>query len=151
MLNSPSEMGHDEVDLVGTWKLVSAWSTRQNVERVPLYGEHPIGFLTYTKEGRMIAIICDSERPRLTSEDDLSVSDAERAAAYSSFGAYAGTFRIEGDAVIHHVEISSLQNWVGTDQVRRMRLEGDRLTLWPPSSVLGGELRGYELVWERIK
>jgi hypothetical protein len=170
MLNSPSEAGYEgsvgrrdphligpnrnvpnKGDLVGTWKLVSAWSTNSNGEQVPFYGRHPIGFLTYTKEGRMIAIVSDSNRPALSSEDDLSVPVAERAAAFSSFIAYAGTFRIEGDSVIHHVEISSLQNWVGSDQVRRMKLEGNRLTLWPPSSMLGGEQRGFELVWERMK
>ena len=141
----------NEDDLVGTWKLVSAWSTRPNGERVGLYGEHPIGFLTYTKEGRMTAIISDSGRPPLSSDDDLVVPTAERAAAFSTFGAYAGTFRIEADCVIHHVEISLLQNWVSTDQVRRMKLERDRLTLWPPASVLGGEQREYELMWERLK
>jgi len=99
----------------------------------------------------MIAIISDSLRPPLSSEDDLTVPAAERAAAFSTFGAYAGTFRIEADCVIHHVEVSSLQNWVGTDQVRRMKLEGDRLTLWPPPSMLEGEQRAFELVWQRLK
>ena len=148
---APTAMGQKKDDLVGTWKLVSAWSTRPNGERVALYGEHPMGFLTYTREGRMTAILSDSERPRLSSEDRLAVPTAERAAAFSSFIAYSGTFRIEGDRVIHHVEISWLQNWVGTDQVRQMRLEGNRLTLRAPMRTLGGEQRANELVWERVK
>jgi len=153
MLDSPSEVAGvtKEEDLVGTWKLVSAWSTRPNGERVGIFGEHPIGFLTYTKDGRMAAMLGDSERPALSSDDDLVVPITERAAAFSSFGAYAGTFRVDGDCVIHHVEISLLQNWVGTDQVRRMKLEATRLTLWPPPSNLGGEQREYELVWERLR
>ena len=140
-----------EDDLVGTWKLVSAWSKRPNGELVGLYGEHPIGFLTYTKEGRMAVIISDSDRASLSTEDDLVAPNAERAAAFSTFGAYAGTFRIEADRVIHHVEISSLQNWVGTDQVRWMKLEGNRLVLWPPKGPMGGEQREYELIWERLR
>ena len=143
--------GQTKGDLVGTWKLVSAWSTRPNGERVPLYGEHPIGFLTYSTEGRMTAILGNSERPMLSTEDRLTAPMAERAAAFSNFTAYAGTFRIEGDRVIHHVEICSLQNWVGTDQVRQMRLEGSRLTLRPPARTLGGEQRLNEIVWERLK
>jgi|SRR5579872_3415895 hypothetical protein len=99
----------------------------------------------------MTVIIGDSEHSPLSSEDDPMVPNAERVAAFSTFGAHAGTFRIEADCVIHHVEISSLQNWVGTDQVRRMKLDGNRLTLWPPSSVSGGEEQGYELIWERLK
>ena len=148
---APTAAGQKKDDLVGTWKLVSAWSTRPNGQRVALLGEHPIGFLTYTREGRMHAILGDSQRPALSSEDRLSATVAERAAAFSSFVSYAGTFRIEGDNVIHRVEISSFQNWVGTDQVRQMKLEGNRLTLRPPKRALGGELRANELVWERLK
>jgi hypothetical protein len=148
---TPTALGQKKSDLVGTWKLVSAWSTRPNGERVTLYGEHPIGFLTYTQEGRMIVILGDSARPPLSTEDRLAAPMAERAAAFSNFSAYAGTFRIEGDRVIHHLEISSIQNRVGTDQVRYMKLEGDRLTLRPPTTILGGEQRGNELVWERLK
>ena len=66
---APIASGQRKSDLVGTWKLVSAWSTRSNGERVTLYGEHPIGFLTYTTEGRMTAILGDSERSPLSTED----------------------------------------------------------------------------------
>jgi hypothetical protein len=116
---APTAASQTKADLVGTWKLVSAWSTRPNGERVELYGAHPIGFLTYTQEGRMSAILSDSERPPLSSEDWLAAPMAERAAAFSTFVAYAGSFRIEGDRVIHHVEICLLQNLVGTDKVER--------------------------------
>jgi hypothetical protein len=118
---------------------------------VALYGEHPIGFLTYTQEGRMMAILGDSARPALSTEDRLAVPIAESGAAFSSFSAYAGTFRIEGDHVIHHVEISSIQNRVGTDQVRQMTFKGNRLILRPPATTLGGEQRSNELVWERLR
>jgi hypothetical protein len=52
--------------------------------------------------------------------------------------------------VVHHVEIASVPNWVGTDQVRDVKLEGDRLTL-STSNMLGGERRLVELVWQRLK
>ena len=99
----------------------------------------------------MTAITSDSGRPLLSTEDRLAMPMAGRADAFSSFVAYAGTFRIEGDRVIHHVEVSSLQNWVGTDLVRRMKLDGNRLILWPPPGKLGGEERRYELTWERLE
>ena len=143
--------GQMKDDLVGTWKLVSYWSTRPNGERVQPYGPHPIGFLTYTPQGRMSAILGDPARPRLSTEDRLATSVAERAEAFLNFVAYAGTFRIEGDQVIHHVEICSLQNWVGGDQVRQLKLEGDRLTLRPPPRTVAGERRTNELVWERLR
>jgi hypothetical protein len=52
--------------------------------------------------------------------------------------------------VIHHVDIASYQNFVGTDQVRYMKLEGDRLTLSVASAARGGQMSG-ELVWQRVK
>ena len=148
---APTGSGQKRDDLIGTWKLVSAWSTKANGERVPLYGEHPIGFLTYMSDGRMTAIIGDSKRPPLSTEDRIAAPMAERAAAFSTLVSYAGTFRVEKDRVIHRVEISSLQNWVGTDQVRQMKFDGRQLTLRPPVRILGGERRTNELVWERLR
>jgi len=74
--------GQMKDDLVGTWKLVSYWSTRPNGERVQPYGPHPTGFLTYTPQGRMSAILGDPARPRLSTEDRLATSVAERAEVF---------------------------------------------------------------------
>jgi len=38
-----------------------------------------------------------------------------------------------------------------TDQVRFVKLEGDRLTLTAPPGVRGGVRQTVELVWERVK
>jgi len=134
-------------DLTGTWKLVTAWTIRAGGERTPMYGEHPNGFLIYTREGRMMAILTHGDRKRLSGNRATS-SEAERAEAFSTVLAYGGPFSIEANKVIHHVDIASYPNFVGTDQVRYMKLEGDRLTL----SVRGasGELTG-ELLWQRAK
>jgi hypothetical protein len=45
------------------------------------------------------------------------------------FVAYAGRYSFHGDRVIHHVELSLLPNWVGSDQQRSIELSGDRLIL----------------------
>jgi hypothetical protein len=40
---------------------------------------------------------------------------------------------LNGDKVVHHVEASSIPNWVNTDLVRLIvKLQGDRLTLRAP-------------------
>ncbi len=90
--------GQTKDNLVGTWRLVSAWTTRPNGERVSDYGEHPVGFLTYTREGRMIAVVGDGDRKPL-SGDRLSAPAAERAEAFSNFLAYAGRYTFDGDRV----------------------------------------------------
>jgi hypothetical protein len=55
-----------------------------------------------------------------------------------------------GNEVVHHVEVSSVPNWVNTDMVRLIRREGGRLTLTTPPRPLGGDMSTFELVWERV-
>jgi len=138
-------------DLIGTWKLVSAFSIRPNGERVHSYGEHPVGFLTYTPEGRMSAVLGDGDRKQLSGEDRHSTTAKERAEAFSSFNSYAGRYTFKGDRLIHHVEVALFQNWVKTDQVRFITLRGDRLMIRTNPMLLHGEQRVQELVWERVK
>ena len=42
---------------------------------------------------------------------------------------YTGTFSVKGSTVTHHVDASNMPPAEGTDQVRRAKLEGNRLTL----------------------
>jgi len=49
--------------------------------------------------------------------------------AFSTVIAYAGRYTFTGDKIVHHVEASWMPNQVGTDMVRSVKLEGDRLNL----------------------
>jgi hypothetical protein len=40
--------------------------------------------------------------------------------------AYAGTFTVDAEKVVHHINISWNQSWTGTGQIGFLRLEGDR-------------------------
>lgn len=143
--------GQQKNPLLGTWKLVSDWTTRPNGERVAPYGEHPAGFLTYTADGRVFAILGRSDRKPLHG-DRFTAPEAERAEAYSTALGYTGRYTIDnaGAKVVHHVEVATFPDYVGTDQVRQMKLEGDRLTL-RATLTMGGEKRASELVWVRLK
>jgi hypothetical protein len=136
-------------DLIGTWELVSTVTIRPNGERIPRYGEHAVGFLTYTRDGRMSVILTNADRKPL-SGDQFTAPAAERAEAFSGSSAYAGRYTIEGDRVVHHVEAATLPNRVNEDEARRMILRGNRLTLSAPTTV-AGEQRIIEIVWERLK
>ncbi|MFL5294998.1 MAG: lipocalin-like domain-containing protein [Phenylobacterium sp.] len=137
--------------LLGTWRLSSAVATTASGERdAHPYGAHPSGLLSYMPDGRMTAMIAYDGRPSL-SGDRVSAPGAERAAAFATFFAYAGRYEVRGDRVTHHVEIASVPNWVGTDLVRVMALQGDRLTLSTPPLSVGGRTQSTELVWERAK
>jgi hypothetical protein len=137
--------------LVGTWKLVSASSTTEGGRmNNAVFGENPTGFITYTADGRMMAIISDGGRKPLSVSDRIAAATEERAKAFSSFVAYAGRYTFAGDKVIHHVEAASIQNWVNTDLVRAARFEGDRLILKTPPTSRGGIQQSIELVWQRL-
>jgi hypothetical protein len=138
--------------LVGTWKLVSARDTTEKGEARDAFGRNPTGVITYTADGRMMAIITFDGRKPLSVPDYISAPSDERAAAFATLVAYAGTYTFTGDRVIHHVEVAWMQNYVKTDQVRFIvQLQRDRLTLRTPPFLKGGVRITQELVWERVK
>ena len=98
----------------------------------------------------MIAMISYGGRKPL-SGDRISSPAAERADAFATFFAYAGRYSVNSDKVVHHVEISSVQNWVNTDMVRLVKFDGDRITLRTPPLSVGGTTQATDLVWERVK
>ena len=154
-LGSGQAISIQKETLVGTWKLVAASNvTDKGVVYEEAYGRNPIGFLTYTADGRMMALLTDGGRKRL-SKYWRGASPEEKAEAFSTSLAYAGTFTVSGDKVIHHVQASSDPNRVNTDLVRIVvKLEGDRVTLrtTAPSVWDGGVQVAYqELVWDRMK
>ena len=139
-------------DVVGTWKLVSASATTASGEMNEMpFGQNPKGLLTYTREGRMTAIISYGGRKLLSGADRIASPPEERAAAFATFFAYAGRYSITGNKVTHHVEVASVENWVNTDLVRVTEFEGDRMTLITPPLSVSGRMQTSKLVWERIR
>jgi len=135
-------------DLIGTWKLVSAISTSGPAE-APLtpYGENASGVLTYTPEGYVTALISYSGRKPLSLGGGTHDEQAE---AFRTFLAYAGRYSIDDDKVIHHVQISSIQNYVGRSLVRIVRHSGNRIVLVTPPTPVNGKVQTIELTWERV-
>ena len=128
-------------NVVGTWRLVATSPTS------PLQA----GLITYTSDGRVSAILRHGGRKPLTTGDRISASIEERAEAFATLFAYAGSYEVDGVKVIHHVEIASVENWVNTDLIRVLRFDGDRITLTTPPLSVGGKVQTTELVWERVK
>jgi len=139
--------------LVGTWKLVSATDTTDKGEVKDAYGQNPTGFITYTPDGRMMAIITNGGRKPLSNVDWVSVPVEEKAEAFATLVAYAGSYSVTGDKVIHHVEASWMQNVVNADLVRSIvTLQANRVTLRTGAFPKGGvQIAKEELVFERMK
>lgn len=137
--------------IVGTWRLVAASASSGSERNNAPYGPAPSGLITYTGDGRVMAIISYSGRKPLASGDRISASVEERAEAFATSFSYAGRYSLSGDNIVHHVEIASVQNWVGTDLVRLITLRNSKITLTTPPISVGGETRTTELTWERVQ
>ena len=137
--------------VVGTWKLVSAKQFNADGTTALEFGDHPSGFLTYTADGHMHAILTNGARPALSVNDRIGAPEAERAQAFATGFAYAGTYTITAGKVTHHVLIATVPNWVGQNFVRRIRLEGDKLIIVTeePMVIRGVKVDHHELVWQR--
>ena len=137
--------------LVGTWKLVSASSTTSTGERIEApYGPSPAGFLTYGADGRMTSLISYGGRKPLSFGGGTRSPQEEQAEAFSTFLAYAGRYTLGDEKVIHHVEISSIQNYVNKDLVRSIKFDGDQITLTTPPMAVNGKIQTIELIWQRL-
>jgi hypothetical protein len=80
--------------LIGTWKLVSATNTTAKGDIENAFGVNPTGFLTYTADDRMMAIITYGERRPLSINDRVAAPALERAEAFATMFAYAGRYTI---------------------------------------------------------
>jgi Lipocalin-like domain len=132
--------------LAGSWKLISCvMEDVETKEQKLLWGEFPNGRLVLTADGRWIAVqTAEGRKPPKTVDD--------RIAAFLSMLAYSGTYRVEGSAIFIHVDIAWDESWVGTEQVRFFRLEGDELHIEAPPQPManfGGKTLRAILVWKR--
>jgi hypothetical protein len=137
-------------EIYGTWSLVSfAIKDTATGKTTDAFGKNPKGFINYGRDGRMMVLIVQGERPKPV---DLSeMTDAERAQLFKTCISYGGTYTFNGTTVTHHVDISWNENWTGTEQVRNVAFEGKRLILStnPMPSPIDGSMGVGMLVWER--
>lgn len=136
--------------LLGTWYLREAYAVDSQGERLfDVYGARPSGVIHYGADGRMTALITHDGRARLSGSDRQDATDAESASAYRSSIGYAGRYVREGDWIVHHVDISTYPNWVGTRLRREVRLAGDTVELRTAPQPQAGVETVLKLVWQR--
>ena len=117
----------DNNSIVGTWRLQSfvrevvATGERQNE-----FGEKPNGHIIYQSDGRMFFMLVGDNRAKPTGTPP---SDEEKARLFGTLMAYSGTYVVEGDKVIHKVDLSWNQSWTGGEQVRFFKVDGTTLTI----------------------
>ena len=132
--------------LIGSWRLVS-YETIDVAGRKGRPYRDAVGRISYDENGNMAGQVMRPDRPHVGGGD----AQAQQArSAYVGYIAYFGTYEVaaDGRSVVHHVEGALNPAWVGGDQVRSLRFDGEHL-------VLSAEMRKddgvvtHVLTWQR--
>jgi len=120
---------------LGSWKLVGVNREEVATGKKLDTDMQQSGYISYTPDGRMMVMIA---RHRADTEDEIT--------------AYAGKWHVEGECVIHDVDMAVRAPWKNTRQVRGFRFHGNRLTLSPPVSedYIHGSVTRRSLEWEKM-
>lgn len=138
--------------VVGTWRITdfSAVNLSTNEVSKP-FGDNLIGYIQYSPGGHMLVFFQrgDTEKSHSAVFDDDYRAYVHR----SIFGAYAGTYSVDGNKVTHHIVASWRPEWIGGDQVRFFEIAGNMLTIKtaPLISTRNGEKRVVIVTCEKIE
>jgi Lipocalin-like domain len=142
MMEQPADTSNP---LVGAWTLVSFHvETEGSNEQQLLEGwdEHPVGFLVFTNNGRMLGLLTAGDRIASATADQL----------IRSMCAYSGRYRVEGNRLSTIVDSAWLPAWVGTEQLRTFKRDGDTLLLttdFQDHPKLPGRRTRFVLMWRK--
>jgi Lipocalin-like domain len=124
--------------IVGTWRLVAAAAHDGNGQPLPPpYGAKGMGRVAFSANGRMMSVVCDG-RPELP----LGV--------HRDYSSYCGNYTFDGAQLVTQVDAASDPARIGSEQVRDVRFDGDRMILRPPPRRSGDRTEQRELTWELI-
>jgi hypothetical protein len=117
------EEGELTMDLLGTWRLDSAYFMAQRTgDRVDILGANPFGYFILEPSGRMIALLTSDARTRQAAAGDIT-------ALYKSMISYTGMVSIDGETAVTQVDGAWDPSWVGAEQVRYLTFDGEILSL----------------------
>ncbi len=120
----------DDKRFLGTWRIVS-WKNEDDAGAITWpVGRRPEGILHYADDGHMLVQIAAEGRAMISTGELFGGGVEERAAAFAAHVAYGGRWEIRGRQMVHKLEISSVPNWTGGEQIRDFEfLDDDNLQL----------------------
>ncbi len=111
--------------LLGAWRMTSwTYEIAGTGEKRHALGPDPRGWIIYSPQ-RVMVLVLKSDRKKPVG---LVPTPEEKLALYDTIFAYSGTYTVESDRVIHHLDMSWNEAWSGTEQIRFCRIEGNILT-----------------------
>jgi hypothetical protein len=135
-------------DIVGTWTAVSNETTQANGQKIQPFGPKPVGLLMFDSEGRYALQICNSDRPKFSSNNRVQGTPEEYKTAVHGCNPHWGRYSVDADNIVFKIEHALFPNWEGTEQKRAFTIKGDELTYKVPAASTGGTA---EVVWRRAK
>ena len=141
-----------DLNPVGIWSLrAMTFVNLDTGKTTEPWGPKPVGQLTYSANGRMIAVLTADPTVRKPASSPGPKGIEERADLYNTSTGYSGTWVISGTTATHKVDMASNAGWVGTTQVRYLTLDGDDLTIdTAPLDGNDGSRYKIRLVWKRV-
>lgn len=136
--------------IIGTWRLISMKAHSPDGAVTYPLGQSADGFIIYSPDGYMSALLFNPDRELFGTSDRLGGSENQLAVAARGCISYAGSYHLHGSSVCHVVEASLMPDWIGTVLERHFELEGHRLTLTTPAMMVGGKKVTTILAWERV-
>jgi Lipocalin-like domain len=138
--------------IVGTWKMTS-WDRKEigTGKTIKEYGEQPVGYIMYTKGGRLI--VFTAAEGRKTPAKPVP-TDAERIELFNTMYGYSGTYKVEGNnKLVYRLDGSWNQAWTGRDIVRQAEIAGNKLTLVTPTfkGIIDGQDIVVTTIFERLE
>jgi hypothetical protein len=135
--------------LIGTWALQDWIATDDTGAIAHPMGADATGVICYTDEGFVHVHLMAANRRLHAKPDTQDGTVEENNRSQLSHLSYSGSYRIEGDQVIHDVTFSSFPNWVPSQQVRDMDLDENRLILSAGPMLWDGRKITHRLTWVR--
>lgn len=146
------ESAFSEEHLLGTWKLISASSRDVDSGEVShaFGGPHPVGFISYTGDHRMMAVIAYDNRIKPARVDQTTVEQRDQ--LFKTMAAYAGTYAVSGNSVQHHIDVSWNETWTRSSVTRDIAFKDGKLVLTSrPLLDLDGRTVVLTAIWDKVK
>lgn len=137
---------------LGTWKLVSTEEKLKDgtARAYKDTGPNGVGYLMYSADGHMCAVLTNPDRPKW----DEPPTTAQKLAAIDGLAAYCGTFKIDeaNHVMLHYPALAWMPNYVGTEQRRPYRFEGNRLIFSDRAGQLDEpDVERWTITWEKAQ
>jgi hypothetical protein len=112
--------------IVGVWKVTGFVRKELESGKTSLpYGEKPNGYRMHTPGGYVSYLFASADRKPPTG----NITDSDRVQCYNTVTAAVGTYKIDGDKVLFHVDEATSPGFVGQNATYVFKIEGQTLTM----------------------